>query len=55
MTITSSGGETWAFGMNHQLANNAELVVNPANSMAADLYFNPDSNLLGQSLDNRLR
>ncbi|MDR3632246.1 MAG: hypothetical protein P4L84_00340 [Isosphaeraceae bacterium] len=49
-TVSSSAGETWAFGPNPQLDNNAELVVNSSDSTRADLYFNPDTNLAGQTL-----
>jgi hypothetical protein len=48
-TLTSSSGQSWAFGTNPALRANAEL-VRPSSSTTADLFFDPLANLAGQSL-----
>ncbi len=50
VTVTSSAGETWQYGVNHQLDNNAELVLSPGDATQGDLYLNPDSNMAGWTL-----
>jgi hypothetical protein len=50
VTVTSSSGQSWAYGLNPGVANNAELVLNPTDPTRANLYFSPIGNMSGQTL-----
>ncbi len=50
VTITASGGESWASGMNPAGLGNAELIVNASDPTRADLYIQPLVDLAGQTL-----
>ena len=51
VTVTASpSGTSWGWGTNPNLLNNAELIHNSNDPSQADLYFSPNSNLVGQTL-----
>ncbi len=49
-TLTSSSGQSWSFGTNPALRENAELVRTSSAATTADLFFDPIVDLAGQSL-----
>ncbi len=50
VTVNGPPGISWAYGLNHQGLDNAELIRNSSDPTLADLYFNPERDLNGQTL-----